>query len=88
MLGINKARLQVLRQLQAHPHGATTGTIAEELGIRPLTAIRHVRALEDDGVVVSDTDDRAGARVLYHVDIRQLAVLLDNLRVYAMPPTR
>lgn len=88
MLGLSDVRARILHQLHQHPAGATTGFLAHELGIPQPTIIRHIRILEGVGAVVSDTEVRTGARVRYRVDIRTLAVLLDELRLYVMPPVR
>lgn len=85
MLGINQVRIVVLRSLQEYPDGATTGTLAEDLDLPYQTVVRHIRALEEDGLIFSDTEDRAGRRVHYTVDRRKVAVLMDDLRQYLLP---
>lgn len=85
MLGINQVRMVILRSLQEYPEGATTGALAEDLELPYQTVVRHVRSLEQDGLVSSDTEDRTGKRVHYRVDRRKVAILLDDLRTYLLP---
>jgi len=85
MLGINHVRMVILRSLQAYPEGATTGTLTQDLDLPYQTVVRHVRALEDDQLVFSDTEDRAGRRVHYTVDREKVGGLLDDLRQYLLP---
>lgn len=85
MLGINHVRMVILRSLQDYPEGATTGMLAQDLDLPYQTVVRHVRALEDDGLVSSDTEDRAGRRVNYTVDRTKVASLLGDLWQYLLP---
>lgn len=85
VFGINLVRLSILRELQTDSEGLTSGDLAKRLDISKQTIIRHIRSLETDGLVYSNTDNRRGDRVQYRVDRGHLAVALDELRHYVLP---
>lgn len=85
VFGINLVRLTILRELQTHDEGLTTGDLAKRLDIPRQTVVRHIRSLENEDLVHSNTANRRGDRVQYMADRTQLAVALDDLRTYVLP---
>lgn len=67
--GVSPIRAAVIRELARHPEGATSGQIARHLEAAYHTVFRHLRELEDLGLVDSDAeDDRQGQRVVYRLN--------------------
>lgn len=87
MLGINPTRVSILHLLSDRPDGRTSGEIAEALGITTQTVIRHLRALEAEGLVLADTpsEERSGVRVRYRVHTDRLRTALTQLTTYLLP---
>ena len=67
--GVSPIRAAVIRELARHPDGETSGQIARALEATYHTVFRHLRELEELGLVDSDAeDDRQGQRVVYRLN--------------------
>ena len=87
-LGANRARLSIIQFLRDHP-GANRTTVTRSLGIGHQTVYSHLTALEDAGLVRTDTHagERHGRTVHYWLEIdllrEQIQGLLDE---FSSPP--
>lgn len=83
-LGANRARLAIVQFLRDNP-GADRSAITSTLGIGHQTVYSHLTALEDVGLVRTDTDagERHGRTVHYWLEIdtlrNDIQALLDEL---------
>lgn len=69
LLAVMPARAAVLYYLASHPEGSLSGEIVSGTGIPAQTAYRHLRELEQLGLVVTDSGkERTGQRVKYSLD--------------------
>lgn len=67
--GMNRVRSEVLRYLAQNPEGTTSGQIGRDLDATYQTIFRHLRELEEQGIIDSDgSENRHGQRVVYRLN--------------------
>lgn len=81
--GMNRVRAEIIRYLARSTSGATSGQIARDLDATYQTIFRHLRDLEDQGLVESDgADNRHGQRVVYQLNKQERDRALENYAKY------
>lgn len=72
VLGINQVKLSIVKALAAQDEVMTTSSLIEELGgeVQLVTMLRHLRALEEEGVVSSSapSGSRQGRTVEWQLE--------------------
>lgn len=85
IFGVNPIRGEIIRLLARNPEGMTTGAIQRELDATYHTVFRHVRELEEAGVVQSDAGEhRQGQRVIYRLDTVAIRAALGEYEKYLL----
>ncbi len=70
----NPARRRMLDLLRANP-GASVGDVCEPFGMSRIGAMKHLRVLEDAGLIVSRVE---GRRRLLHVNAAPIQMIYDR----------
>lgn len=81
--GMNRVRAEIIRYLAQRSTGTTSGQVARDLNATYQTIFRHLRDLEDQGLVESDgADNRHGQRVVYRLNKQERDRALKNYAKY------